>query len=55
MKAFLASFTFLVLVCLVICIDHLIDGILGHSYKNIIVYGILSAVLFLALIVSLVV
>ncbi len=47
MKAFLVSFTFLVLVGLAICIDHLIDG------KNIILYGILSVVLFLALLLSL--
>ncbi len=53
MKAFLVSFTFLVLVGLAICIDHLIDGIIGHSYKNIILYGILSVVLFLALLLSL--
>lgn len=55
MKAFLQSFAFLVLVVLVICVDHLIDGILAHSYKNIILYGILSVVLFLAFILAAVV
>lgn len=51
MKAFLGSHLFLILVALAICVDHLIDGILAHSYKHMIVYGILSAALFLALIV----
>jgi hypothetical protein len=49
-KAFLGSFVFLVLVALVICIDHLVDGILAHSYKNIILYGFLSVLLLLSLI-----
>jgi hypothetical protein len=54
MKAFLASFVFLVLVVLIICLDHLLDGILGRAYKNIILYGILSVVLFLALVLALI-
>lgn len=53
MRGFLESFLFLVIVLLAICVDHLIDGILAHSYKQIIVYGILSVALFLALLVSL--
>ena len=54
MKAFLASPLLLVLALLAISIDHLVDGVLAHSYKNIVLYGILSVVLFLALLVLLI-
>lgn len=45
MKAFLTSYLFLTLVGLIICADHLIDGILGHNYAKIVIYGALGFLL----------
>ena len=53
MRAFLTSFVFLVLMVLVICADHLIDAILGHNYGKIVLYGVLSLFLLIALLILL--
>ena len=53
MRGFLTSYVFLVLVGLVICADHLIDGVLGHNYGKMVVYGVLSLFLLIALLILL--
>jgi hypothetical protein len=49
-KAFLTSFVFLVLIVFIVCADHLIDAIIGRNYGKIVLYGLLSLLLLLAVI-----
>jgi hypothetical protein len=53
MKGFLTSFLFLALVSFAICVDHLIDAILGHSYAKIVIYGVLSLLLLISVLILL--